>query len=105
MEQVTNIAFIRAKPGMSEELGPRLVGLVDSSRSESGCINYDVHQSVDDEQVWCVYENWKSAEDLKSHFDMTYMRGFVDDLPALVDGGLDLRGFRMVSERADAQGS
>ncbi len=104
MEQVTDIAFIRAKPGMSDELGRRLVELVDPSRSEGGCINYDVHQSLNDEQVWCVYENWKSAEDLKSHFDKSYMQGFVTDLPVLVEGGLDLREFRMVSERADAKG-
>ncbi|VTZ59392.1 putative quinol monooxygenase [Sinorhizobium medicae] len=104
MDQVTNIAFIRAKPGSSERLGQRLLNLVVPSRAEGGCINYDVHRSADDPNLWCVYENWRSEEDLSSHFQMPHMQEFVADLPGLVDGELDLRAFKMVSDWAHAKG-
>lgn len=44
MPQLTNIAFIHAKPGSWEALGRRLA-LVEPSRQEPGCINYDLHRS------------------------------------------------------------
>ncbi|WP_248313259.1 putative quinol monooxygenase [Bosea sp. F3-2] len=100
MSQVTNIAFIRARSGRSEELGRRLLDLVVPSRQEPGCINYDVHRSDIDADLWCVYENWRSADDLAAHFDLPHMRAFVADVPELVDGDLDLRRFLMMSEPA-----
>jgi hypothetical protein len=33
------IAFVKAKDGKREELGRRLIALVDPSRTEAGCIN------------------------------------------------------------------
>jgi quinol monooxygenase YgiN len=100
MTQVTNIAFIRAKSGLSEDLGRRLLALVAPSRDEAGCINYDVHRSETDPDLWCVYENWCSAQDLAAHFDLPHMAAFVADVPSLVDGELDLRRFTMVSTPA-----
>lgn len=100
MSQVTNIAFIRAQAGCSEELGRRLLGLVAPSRQEAGCINYDVHRSDADPDLWCVYENWRSAEALAAHFDLPHMQDFVAEVPGLVDGALDLRRFSMMSKPA-----
>lgn len=100
MTTVTNIAFIRAKSGLGDDLGRRLMGLVEPSRDEAGCINYDVHRSENDPDLWCVYENWVSAEDLARHFDLPHMQAFAAEVPSLVDGDLDLRRFRMVSTPA-----
>ena len=100
MSRVTNIVFIRALPGQSEALGQRLLGLVEPSRREPGCINYDVHRSDSDADLWCVYENWRSSEDLKLHFTLPHMQAFVADLPKLMQGELDLRIFSMASTPA-----
>jgi quinol monooxygenase YgiN len=100
MSQVTNIAYIRAVSGRSDELGRRLLELVQPSRQEDGCINYDVHRSDTDPDLWCVYENWRSAEDLDTHFGLPHMQAFVADLPTLVDGELDLQRFSMASTPA-----
>jgi quinol monooxygenase YgiN len=32
-----------------------LAGLVEPTRLEAGCLNYDLHRSVDDAVVWCFY--------------------------------------------------
>lgn len=48
MMTVTNIAFIRAKSGRGDDLGDRLMELVEPSRDEAGCINYDLHRSEAD---------------------------------------------------------
>ena len=86
MTQLTNIAFIRAQKGRGSELGNQLLKLVAPSRAEPGCIGYIVHRSNDDPDMWCVYENWRSADDLTAHFGLP-----------LVEGNLDLRSFTMVA--------
>jgi quinol monooxygenase YgiN len=73
----TSIAFIRARPQKSAELGRRLLALVEPTRQEVGCINYDVHRSSDDPDVWVMHENWRSAADLDAHFEMPYLKEFL----------------------------
>jgi len=81
MSQVTNLAFFRARRGQSEALGAALAALVEPTRLEAGCLNYDLHRSVDDADLWFVYENWKAT-------------------PDLIAGNIDLRRFRMISSPA-----
>jgi quinol monooxygenase YgiN len=64
MSQLTNLAFFRARPGQTQALGSALSALVDPTRAETECLNYDLHKSLDDADVWFVYENWRSAEGL-----------------------------------------
>lgn len=98
--QLTLIAFIRAKPGLSDELGRRLGTLVRPARAEPGNINYDLHRSNDDANVWVLYENWKAPSDLAAHFELPYMKAFVAVLPEVLEGEMDLRRCAMVSASA-----
>ena len=100
MANYTNLAFLRAQSGQSDMLGNALLALVAPSRSEPGCISYDVHRSNDDPDLWMVYENWQSTADLQAHFALPHMRDFVGMVPALVAGDLDLRAFTRLSNPA-----
>lgn len=100
MTQLTNVVFIHAKPGMTAQLGARLADLVDISRQEPGCLNYDLHQSNDDPDLWFVYENWKAPSDLDLHMHMPYMTALLGELDTLVQGDVKLQGFHMVSTAA-----
>jgi quinol monooxygenase YgiN len=48
MSQVTNLAFFRARRGQSEALR---AALVEPTRLQARCLNYDLHRSVDDADV------------------------------------------------------
>lgn len=98
--QLTLFAFIRAKSGHSEELGRRLKALVEPSRAEVGNINYDLHRSNDDADVWVLYENWLSSADLTAHFEQPYMKEFVALLPDVLEGEMDLRRCTMITRTA-----
>lgn len=98
--QLTLIAFIRAKPGLGDELGRRLGTLVEPARAEVGNINYDLHRSSDDPDVWVLYENWRTADDLIAHFEEPYMKAFVAALPEVLEGEMDLRRCAMVTRAA-----
>ena len=54
MSQVTYLAFFRARHSQSGALGAAPAALVEATRLEAGCLNYDLHRSVDDADVWFV---------------------------------------------------
>ena len=97
LSELTNIAFIRALPGKSLDLGRELCALVTPTREEDGCIGYEVHQSGDDPDIWFLYENWRSAEDMEAHFDTPHFAAFSERAEALVDGELTLHRFMRYS--------
>ncbi|AZO20567.1 antibiotic biosynthesis monooxygenase [Mesorhizobium sp. M1E.F.Ca.ET.045.02.1.1] len=94
-DQLTLVAFLRAKTGQGAELGRRLHGLYEQARAEEGNINYDLHVSNEDPDVWMLYENWRHASDLEDHFRLPYMQAFVATLCEVLEGDMDLRRFSM----------
>jgi len=75
-KKVTVLALFKAKPGLEEEVKRELMALQGPTRSEEGCINYDLHQSKEDPSRFMFYENWKSQEDLDKHLQMPYLKAF-----------------------------
>jgi quinol monooxygenase YgiN len=47
--------------------------------------------------VWFVHENWLSSEGLDSHMKTTHLQAFLEMVPALVDGVIELQRFTMTS--------
>ncbi len=61
---VTVIVCIKAKPGMEARVKQELLNLLGPTRSEKGCINYDMNQAADDDLLFLFHENWTSEGDL-----------------------------------------
>lgn len=99
-KQLSLVAFIYAKPGRESELKSRLMALVDLSRAETGCINYDVHQSLEDPTIFVMYENWQGRSDLDAHFNMPYMEELLSALPELLRAPLQMHYLNMLSNRS-----
>lgn len=97
---LTLVAFIRAKAGLEEELGRRLQALVEPTRQEAGCINYDLHRSNEDPALWMLHENWRSQRALDLHFETPYLRDFLKRADELLAEEMDLRFFSPVSAPA-----
>lgn len=72
--RVTVVAKIRAKDGMEDAVKKELMGLLAPTRSEKGCINYDLHQSPGNKSLFMFYENWASKEDLDEHVRAPHMK-------------------------------
>jgi quinol monooxygenase YgiN len=68
------VAQIRAKEGMEEPAKQELMALVDPTRSEKGCIKYELHQSVENKALFMFYETWAGKKDLDEHIRMPYMK-------------------------------
>jgi quinol monooxygenase YgiN len=96
-KQLTLLAIAQAKPGQAEELGRRLAALVEPTRAEAGCMNYNLHQSKDDPTIWMLYENWRSEADLEKHFQTIPFKKFIARCNEVLANEMDLRQFAMVS--------
>ncbi|WP_434362048.1 antibiotic biosynthesis monooxygenase [Parasalinivibrio latis] len=65
-----------AKAGCDEPLKSALLDLVRGSRSEGGCVRYDLHQDSRDLNRFMIYEIWESKSALDAHKTAPHMEDF-----------------------------
>ncbi|MBE8714872.1 putative quinol monooxygenase [Sphingobacterium hungaricum] len=66
-------ALIKAKSQHREEIKQILQNLVIETRQEEGCERYDLHQGIDDKDLFTFYEIWKDKEALDYHNNQPYI--------------------------------
>lgn len=95
---LTVIAYMRAAPGRREELRATLEALVEPTSKEKGYVNYDLHQGVEDPDLFFFYENWETGEDLDAHGGSPHLQTFAARIPELLDeDGLTVTRLRRVA--------
>ncbi|NEO47886.1 MAG: antibiotic biosynthesis monooxygenase [Moorea sp. SIO4A3] len=73
-QQVTVTARLKVKPGMEKNFKEEFLPILELSRLEEGCLNYDLHQSNEDPSLFLLHENWVSKEILDKHLEMPYIK-------------------------------
>ena len=53
MTQLTIVADMHARPERLDEIKAALIALVEPTRAEAGCVNYDLHQDNNDPLHFC----------------------------------------------------
>jgi quinol monooxygenase YgiN len=91
MEYVTVVAVIRAKRGMESKVREELLNLLQLSRSDDGCVNYDLHQGIDDPALFVFHENWQSKELLDKHLATAHVQNFLSKAQDLLAEPVDLK--------------
>jgi len=84
-DSLTVIARIISKLGKEEQLREALEALIEPTLKEEGCINYELHQGVEEPSVFVFYENWASKELHAKHMNSPHLNEFkekMDDLLA-----------------------
>jgi quinol monooxygenase YgiN len=74
----------RRKPGLAEKVKQELSALVAPTLVEEGCINYDLHQSLDRAEHFRFYENWTSKEHLDRHLQSAHVKRFIANADQLL---------------------
>lgn len=69
-------AILKVNPIHREEVTAALRLMVEESRKEAACIQYDLHQVADDENQFIFYEIWESRSGLDSHNQQPYIQTF-----------------------------
>ncbi len=97
-QRITVLALAKAKEGMEETAREELLSLVSPTRSEPGCINYDLHQAADEKSLFMFYENWKSMDDLEKHRERPHMKAFKQKASGFLAKPTEVTLFTMISE-------
>jgi quinol monooxygenase YgiN len=83
-QTVTVLARFKAKPGLEPRLRDRLLALMSPSRRDPGCLNYDLHQGLEDQTQFVFHENWESRGHLEAHRQTPHVQGFLTTMEPLL---------------------
>lgn len=97
MPLLTVIATLRARPGKEAELKDYLTTLVGYTRTEMGCVAYDLNQQQDDPGLFVIVEYWTGRSALDQHMSMPYMQEFAASVGDLLAGPPQLQLLDMVT--------
>mgnify|MGYP001397581073 CR=1 FL=1 len=77
MAKLTIVANIFAKVDQIDRVKAELLKLIDITRAEEGCINYDLHQDNENPAHFTFYENWVSRELWQTHMGNTHLQEYM----------------------------
>lgn len=69
---------VKAKPEHQQEVKKLLYNLPELSKKEDACIEYDVHQSIDNENIFILNEKWESLDGISLHNEQPYSKAFFE---------------------------
>jgi quinol monooxygenase YgiN len=84
MSDIPGVAIFVAKPGKEAELETLLQGLVEPTRQEPGCLQYDLHQDIREPGRFVFIERWASPEALAGHGRTPHIAHYRAIGPALI---------------------
>ncbi len=96
---VTVIAQVRVKEGLEKKVRAELMKLVTPTRSEPGCIVYDLYQDADSNAHFMFYECWKSKKDLDEHLQKPYIKAFMEAADEMLEEPVKVSLWEMLSEQ------
>jgi quinol monooxygenase YgiN len=83
-KSLTVLAHVKAQPGKESQVRQALLSLIGPSRKDAGCINYDLHQAVDNPALFLFHENWASKELLDAHLQTPHVQAAMAQMSQLV---------------------
>lgn len=76
-------AILKPKEGFEDQLLGELQKVQKASREEPGCIQYELHRSVDD-HTFVLYEVWKDNEAVASHTQSSHYQEYRNGIADIV---------------------
>lgn len=81
---LTVVVMFEAKSGKEIELKNILQNVIEPSRIEKGCLEYRLHQNLNDSAQFFLYENWVNQAALQEHFNQPYIVELLKKLDGLL---------------------
>lgn len=85
MPDIPGVAIFVAKPGEEAKLEALLQTLVEPTRQEPGCLQYDLHVDIKEPRRFVFIERWESEEALAGHGKTAHIAYFREHGPALIE--------------------
>lgn len=76
-QKLTIVAQIWAKEEKRDLVKSELLKLIDITKAEEGCIDYDLHQDNENPNLFLFYENWESRDLWQKHMENTHLAEYM----------------------------
>lgn len=87
MKNIVIVATVKVKDGFKDEVYSELVKLHEMTHKyDEGCIQYDLHKNLDDENSFTFIETWENPEFLSAHEKKEHFITFVSKIENKIDG-------------------
>lgn len=83
-------AVLKSKPEHTEALKTLLQNLVTESRKEKACLKYDLHQGIEQPEIFTFYEIWESSEGIALHGQQPHIQTFAAAAPGLLQQPMEV---------------
>ncbi len=77
MAKLTIIAHIEAQPEKIDYIKQELLKLIEPTRSAEGCVQYDLHQDLENPALFVFYENWENKAVWEHHINSDDLQKFL----------------------------
>jgi quinol monooxygenase YgiN len=74
--EINLTVIIKSKSEYREDLKVILEDLTKNSKKETACLQYDLHQNLEDPNVFVLHEIWENEEGLDLHKEQSYLLKF-----------------------------
>ncbi|MCA0988628.1 putative quinol monooxygenase [Guptibacillus algicola] len=83
MDEIVITAILKPIEGHENEVYNVLKSVGEASRKETGCIQYDLHRSIED-STYIIQEVWQNEEAVKGHINSTHYQEYRDSIPDFI---------------------
>ena len=90
------VARLKARPDKAGELRELLIGLLEPTRKESGCVEYEMLENRADPTEFAFVEEWINEAALNEHFRTEHILNALQKFPSLLAEALDVRRYDLV---------
>ncbi len=96
-QKIRVVARVVALPDKIEELKTILIGLLEPTRKETGCIFYELMQNQTNPAEFVFVEEWKSEGDLQTHLASDHIQEALIKCHNLVEILPDIRSYQLIN--------
>ena len=75
-KSLTIVAKILVHEEHRELVKSELLNLIETTRNEAGCIQYDLHQDHENPNLFLFFENWTSRELWQAHMNNDHINAY-----------------------------
>lgn len=91
---------IPVKAARRDEALRLLQQLASQSRSEAGCVAYEIYIDAEDPETFVLWQQWTGLTALEDHFASAHVDAFLDAIPDLIEGEVTSARFEVIEEES-----
>ena len=95
-ETVKVVAKITAKRDKVEDLKSILLGVVGPTRTEKGCVSYQLWQNKTDESDFVFVEEWTSDAAIDNHMTTSHVQDALSKIESMLAQEPDIRRYVII---------